>query len=55
MRELTMWDYVDRVNEDLQTGRRIWLLIDGIPTPATKQEAIDAIKAFKTVQRMKDR
>lgn len=56
MREYTMQDaikaYHERIEKELQIGVRIWVEIDGHKVPATKQDVIDAIKAYKTVKRI---
>ena len=46
-------DAEKQLQNEIAKGIRIWVEIDGIKTPATKTEVLEAIKNFKTVRRIK--
>lgn len=53
MRKYTMQDAIKQYEKEIKLGIRILVEIDGIPVYATKKDVIAAVKAYKTVKRIK--
>ena len=53
MKKPTMQDAIKQYEYEIKIGIRILVEIDGIPVYATKKDVLEAVKAYKTVKRIK--